>query len=298
MTPIVGFVGLGSIGAPMASRVAQRFDVVAFDVDPGRAAGRDDLTLASDLGEVATASDLVCLSLPTAEASIDVVERLVGVGDARARVIVELSTVGPGAVETCAQIAHDSAWRLVDAPVSGGIRRAATGELATMVSGQAEDIEFAMPVLKQIAQQVFVMGERPGLGQVMKLANNIIALSALPITSEAISFGGSHGLDPQAMIDVINASTGRTQRSEVMFPTSIIPQTFDYGAYGEITQKDVALFVEAARQAGTSVHIAEEVEQLYDAFVAAHPRTDYSYLHRYIEELGDRPDDQPGASAR
>ncbi|MQA92777.1 MAG: NAD-binding protein, partial [Gemmatimonas sp.] len=222
---------------------------------------------------------------PNGDASEQVISALVDVPDPRARLIIELSTIGPRAAERCGELADAAGWRYVDAPVSGGVRGAVTGELSVMVAGRAADVAASMPVLQHIASKPFVMGERPGLGQVMKLANNAIALAVLPITSEALTFGAAYGLGIEEMIDVINASSGRTQRSEGMFPTSIIPRTFDHGAHGETTRKDVSLYVEEARRVESPIDIGEVVKQIYESFVETHPATDYSYLHEFVMNL-------------
>lgn len=292
MGPTVGFIGLGQIGAPMAGRVAERFPVVAFDADRDALERLDEAERAESAADVARRSDLVCLSLPSGAISERVVAELVATPEPRAGVIVEMSTVGPDAVRRCAALAEKAGWVVLDAPVSGGVRVAGSGGLSIMASGDPGALDRVTPVLRQIAGQVFVMGDEPGLGQVMKLTNNVIALSALPITSEALTFGEAHGLTLQAMIDVINASSGRTQRSEHMFPEVIIPETFQYGAVGEITQKDVSLFVAEASRVGSPVRIASTVRDLYSEFVAAHPRTDYSRLHTFVEGLAERRDDR------
>lgn len=279
----VGFVGLGHIGEPMAANVALGYPLVAYDLAPQAGANLADAPRAQDLEELARGCDLVLLSLPTGEASWQVVQDLATVRAPRARMIVELSTIGPTWAERCHGHARAAGWRYVDAPVSGGRAGAIAGTLSTMVAGADEDLSRALPVLRQFASSVFVIGDRAGLGQVMKLTNNAIALAVLPVTSEALHFGASYGLELDAMVNVINASSGRTQRSEVMFPTSIVTGRYDHGAVGEITHKDLALYVAEARRTGTPAPIGTVVSELYGSFVKAHPRTDYSYLHEFLK---------------
>lgn len=280
--PVVGFVGLGAMGLPLASRISMRFRVLAFDTDPERVALLDGAESAS-VADMARDADIVCLCLPSKTASKSVVGELASQPDPTVRIVVEMSTLGPRCVEENSSVLDDVGIALVDAPISGGVKAAAEGALAAMVAGPPNAVQQVEPILEQVATRLFRMGNRAGLGQVMKLTNNVIALSALPLTSEALVFGISHGLGLEEMIEVINASSGRTQRSEVVFPRSIIPGTFDHGATGEIAHKDVNLFVEAATEAGTPMLIAPVVDALYEEFVAQHPNTDYSYLHRYLE---------------
>lgn len=280
--PVVGFVGLGQMGGTIAVRISERFHVVAHDTDPATLAARPSLHPAADLADLARSADIVCLCLPSADVCQAVATELFAVPDTRARVLIELSTIGPEPVQRTAAAAVAAGWALVDAPVSGGVRAAPGGELTVMAAADDAALSRARPVLEQLARKVFVMGDRPGLGQVMKLTNNVIALSALPLTSEALSMGATHGLGLEDMIEVINASSGRTQRSEFMFPETILPERYDYGAVGEITYKDVSLFVAEATRVGSPTTISSLVQRLYGDFVAHHPQTDYSYLHQHV----------------
>lgn len=289
--PTVGIVGLGQMGGPIATCVAAAFPVLAFDLDPEAIRRVEHARPAASLAEIATRSDLILLCLPSAAACQAVVAELAAVPDVRARIVVDLSTVGPEVVIDGAAALAAVGTTLIDAPVSGGVRAALRGELAVMAAGDAEAIETARPVLDAFSSKVVVVGDRPGLAQVMKLANNIIALGVLPLMAEAVALGLRHGLDLSPMVEVINASSGRTQRSEFMYPDFIIPGTFTYGATGEITLKDVSLFLKAAEAAGTPTRLATVVVDHYRRFTEAHPQTDYSYLHEFVQDEWRRQPD-------
>jgi 3-hydroxyisobutyrate dehydrogenase len=102
------------------------------------------------------------------------------------------------------------------------------------------------------------------------------------VTSEAVAYGVGQGLDMAQMIEVINASTGRNHASEFKFPRSIIPGTYDYGAAGEITSKDVHLFLEEARKAEASRTVAAAADQVWQSFKTRHPKTDFTYVYEFI----------------
>lgn len=285
-TTVIGFVGLGAMGAPMVRHLATQgqFTVVGYDLQPPEDVG--SATIASSLEELLADSEVICLSLPSAEASLSVTAAICGVQNTRCEVVVELSTIGVDPVRTNFQQLADRGIGLVDAPVSGGIRPAGDGTLSTMVSGAPVDVKRASPVLGAIADKVFVMGDEPGQGQVMKLANNICALTSIVVTSEAVAYGVGQGLDMAKMIEVINASTGRTHASEFKFPRSIIPGSYDYGAAGEITSKDVHLFLQEAQNANASRTVADAADRVWQSFVSAHPRTDFTYVYEHIRSLG------------
>ena len=228
----IGFVGLGNMGFPMARRLLgagyqvlvcdKRDEVVAAAVAAGAQA------MASPK-EIAGHTETVLASLPSLQASIDVATGPDGVvhGD-RVRRYVDLSTVGS---RTARQVADALAARdiaVFDSPVSGGVAGAEKGTLAVMVSGPRPHFDEIRPVLEAIGRPIFV-SEKPGAAQTMKLVNNMLAATALAMTAEAVVMGVKAGLDPEVMIDVLNAGSGGTHASRDKFPRAVLPRTFDYG---------------------------------------------------------------------
>jgi 3-hydroxyisobutyrate dehydrogenase-like beta-hydroxyacid dehydrogenase len=110
---------------------------------------------------------------------------------------------------------------------------------------------------------VFHIGERPGMGQTMKLCNNLLSATAVAATSEAVVFGVKAGLDPKVMIDVINSGSGRNTATEDKFPKSILPRSFDFGFAMGLMYKDVKLCLEEAEAAGVQMNIASAVRELW-----------------------------------
>jgi len=136
--------------------------------------------------------------------------------------------------------------------VSGGVAGATKGTLAVMASGPSEAFARVAPLLR-IFGKVFAVGDRPGQGQAMKLANNLLSAAALAISSEVMVMGVKSGLDPKLMIDVINASTGRNTATETKFPISILTRRFAYGFTTGLMHKDVRLYLEEAEALATRV---------------------------------------------
>src|SRR5690606_11873915 len=148
---------------------------------------------------------VVLLSLPTPEIVMAVAGQLAGGG--RLRAVVDLSTTGPKGSQALAALLADHGIETVDAPISGGVAGAAKGTLAVMAAGKPALIEELRPVLECFGR-LFVAGEEPGMGQTIKVINNLMSVTALAITSEALVLGRASGLDPDVMIDIINASSG------------------------------------------------------------------------------------------
>lgn len=281
----IGMAGMGNLGGPIAERLAEKFPVLGYDPAPADPAATSAVTRVAAPGELARRADIVALCLPTPDAALATVESIAGVpaAERRVRTVVDLSTIGVPTAEQAARIAAAAGLAYVDSPVSGGVPRARNGTLAVMCAGDPAAIAAAEPLQRQIASRVFVMGSRPGLGQAMKLANNIISAAALAVTSEALIFGGRLGLDPGRMIDVINVSTGRTEVSEIKFVQTILPRNYR-GAYARVMGKDVSLFLDSARSTGLETPVASRTGDVWSRFVADAPLADFQFIYEYLRD--------------
>ena len=245
----IGFIGLGNMGQPMARRLIEAgHKLVVYDtrndaVAPLIALGAQ---LASSPADVADRVETVMASLPSLQISEKVATGEGGViHGKRIKRFIDLSTTGSRvAAKIAAALAKKNIVQ-IDCPVSGGVGGASKGTLAVMVSGPRNEIEVVKETLS-VFGRVFVIGEKPGMAQTMKLANNFLSATAMAATSEAVAMGVKAGLDAAVMIDVINAGSGRTTASDGKFPQSILPRTFNYGFATGLMLKDVRLCVEEA----------------------------------------------------
>jgi 3-hydroxyisobutyrate dehydrogenase-like beta-hydroxyacid dehydrogenase len=283
----LGFIGLGNMGAPMAGRLIDAgFGLTVFDT---RAAAVQSFaargaTAAASPAAVASAVDTVLVSLPTPAIVREVALGKDGIASGtQVKTFVDLSTTGPRMAQ---DIATELAKRNVvamDSPVSGGVAGAKKGTLAVMVSGPKDRHDALLPAL-QVIGKVFYLGEKPGLGQMMKLANNLMSATAMAISCEAIVMGTKAGLDPKVMVDVINVSSGRNSATQEKFPRSILPRTFDYGFATGLMYKDVKLCLEEAQALGVPMWVASAVQQLW--LVAERelgPESDFTRVIECIE---------------
>jgi 3-hydroxyisobutyrate dehydrogenase-like beta-hydroxyacid dehydrogenase len=246
----IGFIGLGNMGQPMARRLIEAgHKLIVYDtrndaVAPLVALGAQ---LASSPADVADRAETVMASLPSLEISEKVALGEGGVIQGkRIKRFIDLSTTGSRvAAKIAASLAKKNIVQ-IDSPVSGGVGGAKKGTLAVMVSGPKADVDLVKDVLA-VFGKVFIIGEKPGMAQTMKLANNFLSATAMAATSEAVAMGVKAGLDPAVMIDVINAGSGRTTASDGKFPQAILPRTFDYGFATGLMLKDVRLCVEEAK---------------------------------------------------
>ncbi len=282
----LGFIGLGSIGAPMAGRfVDAGHKIVGFDSAGTQERLPSGAIAASSVEEVVAQVETLFMSLPNGEASKAVCSQIVRSDERRARIVVDLSTIGLTAARECARLLESTEVVYVDAPVSGGVPGARAGSLAIMVGAERTMFEKISPLLSVIAKNCFHMGDKPGDGQTMKLLNNFLSATALAATSEAVLAGSRLGLDMEQMIDVINASSGRNTASTDKFPQSVIPQTYDYGFAASLMSKDVDLYLEIVEATNTPHDIGTVIGQTWRDFVARFPDADFTYVYKYLEGM-------------
>jgi 3-hydroxyisobutyrate dehydrogenase-like beta-hydroxyacid dehydrogenase len=258
----IAFIGVGRMGGPMAARLlAAGHNVTVFDTS--KPAVEQLVTQgargATSAVEAASGSAIVMVSLPSpavlraVAADIAIVK---GVS-----IFVDLSTSGPAASQAAAATLAAAGITLVDAPVSGGVKGAASGKLTLMVSGEATAVGRAQPLLENFGR-VIVVGDKPGLGQTLKLANNLMSAASLAIASEAMAMGVKAGLDPAVMLEVINASSGRNSATQDKIPKHVLNRKFDFGFANALSFKDVRLCLEEAEALGVPMVVGAAVRQM------------------------------------
>jgi 3-hydroxyisobutyrate dehydrogenase-like beta-hydroxyacid dehydrogenase len=289
MADLLGFVGVGRMGGPMANRLLDAgYRLCVYDVSdeatrPLVARGAE---LAASPAEVASIADTVFMSLPTPDVVREVALGGNGglINGSKVRTVIDLSTTGPGvATEVAGKLAERNiAW--VDSPVSGGVTGAKAGTLAVMVSCPKPAYQKLEPVLK-VFGKLFHAGEKPGLAQTAKLANNLLAATAMVATSEVMAMGVKAGLDAKVLIDIINASSGRNSASQDKFPRAILPRTFDFGFATGLSYKDVRLCVEEAEAMGVPMVVGGAVREMLAVTRARFGAgSDFTYIAKVLEE--------------
>jgi 3-hydroxyisobutyrate dehydrogenase-like beta-hydroxyacid dehydrogenase len=284
----IGFIGLGNMGQPMARRLIEAgHTLVVYDtrndaVAPLVAMGA---RLASSPADVADRVETVMASLPEPHIVSKVATGEGGVIQGRkVRRFIDLSTTGSRvAREIAAALAAKNIVQL-DCPVSGGVGGAQKGTLAVMVSGPAADIGAVKDALA-VFGKVFVIGDKPGMGQTMKLANNFLSACAMAATSEAVVMGVKAGLDPAIMVDVINHGTGRNTATSDKFPNRIIPRKFDAGFATALMTKDVRLCFDEATALGVPADVIGVVKKVWEqAYSENGPDSDFTAVIQPIEK--------------
>jgi 3-hydroxyisobutyrate dehydrogenase len=280
---IVGFIGLGNMGHPMATNVANAgFELVCFDAAGTRERLPGGAIAAASLADVSSRADTVLLSVPDGAATRLVVDDIVAAPDRRVTTVVDLSTVGP-------QIASEVAKRLgrlgityADGPVSGGVAGARAATISMMFAGPVEVLDANRPVFEAIAGNVFHVGTRAGQGQAMKLLNNYLSATALAATSEAVAFGVAEGLDMGVILDVLNVSTGRNSASADKFPNRVVTGSYDAGFHTQLMAKDMRLFLDSVAHTGTAATVAASVSDVWRRADEAMPGSDFTQIWQFV----------------
>jgi 3-hydroxyisobutyrate dehydrogenase-like beta-hydroxyacid dehydrogenase len=284
----IAFIGLGQMGAPMAERLVDGgFEVHVFDVAPAamRPLVERGALGAASVRACAQRADVAFACLPSPDVSRAVALGEDGIAGADGPdIYVETSTIGSATVRAIADGLSSRGIAVLDAPVSGGPRGARAGRLSTMVAGERGAFERTRPLFETIARNVFHVGEEPGLGQIAKLANNMMSAAGMAAACEATAMAVKAGLDARTLIDVVNASTGRNSATEDKFPQSILPRTFDYGGKLSTMYKDVRLCLEEAQRLGVPMWVGSSVTQLwFHAMCEGRGDDDYTTLMAMIE---------------
>jgi 3-hydroxyisobutyrate dehydrogenase-like beta-hydroxyacid dehydrogenase len=212
--------------------------------------------------DVANQAETVLASLPTPDIVRQAIIRPGGVIEgSRIRNFVDLSSTGATATTEISTALAARNIKSLDAPVSGGVAGARNGKLTVMVSGPRGLYDQVQPLLAVFGRVLFV-GEKPGLAQTLKLANNLMSAAAIAITAEALALGVKAGLDPTVMLDVINTSSGRNTASMDKFPNHVLTRGFDFGFSAGLSFKDVRLCLEEAEALGVPMLLGTVVRQM------------------------------------
>ncbi len=286
------FIGLGNMGAPMARNMAKAgCDLVLFDlrVDVCSALANElNVASAAGLDDAAKAADIIITMLPNADI---VAAALFGPGaDCLAdgleagNIVVDMSSSYPATTQATGKRLADLGVAMLDAPVSGGTKKAVSGELAIMLGGDDEAaLETATPVLETMGR-IFRTGPL-GSGHALKALNNFLSATGLAAASEALIVGQKFGLDRGTMIDVINSSTGRNNSTESKFHSLILDDNFASGFALDLMAKDLRAASQLAGELGLEVPILKQASEMWskaDEQLAS--GADHTEIYKYLED--------------
>ena len=293
----IGFVGLGKMGSPMTSRLAAAGQSLA--VHDARAdltesvASRIGATACSDPAAVGAAADLVITMLPDGAAVAAAVLGDGGDGVASGirpgGLIVDMSTAAPAQTRELGARLAELDIRLVDAPVSGGVTRAETGELTIIAGGEPTDVNACAGVFSSLGSRVFHIGPL-GAGHAAKALNNAVSAAGLIAAGEALLVAERAGIDPATMLELLNASSGRNNATENKIGQFVFSRSFASGFALGLMAKDLAIAGDLAAELEVEPHLILESSRIAAAADRAlGPGADHTEVVRWLEQVQSRP---------
>ncbi len=277
----VGVIGLGNMGSALAANlVGAGFAVVGHDTaGPDRAPA--GVTPVDSVADVARRADVVVCSLPDGAVSEAVAAEVVAADERLTTHVVDTSTVGVAASRAIDARCVDAGIAYVDAPVSGGVAGARARTLAVMYAAGDDACSHIEPVLSGLSDCRYRVGDRAGLAQTMKLANNFLSATALIATSEAIAFGVAEGLDMTVMLEVLNGSSGRSAATSDKFPHHVLTGRYASGFTNSLMAKDVQLYLRAVTDRDAPATVGAVTTAVWEAFAAEEPGVDFTRIYPF-----------------
>jgi len=284
---MIGLVGVGNMGTAIAERLAGRAELVAFDLDPERAAALTShrgIRAASTLGELAATVDALLLSLPSASASAGVVAELAP-GLRPGAVVIETSTVAPADMRALAPLCAEHDLFLVDAAILSGVAQMRSGETMLLVGGDAEAARAAEPILALLADRRLRLGPL-GSGMAAKVANNAVSHAVMVVLLEATAIAQAEGVEPERFAELLSApDAGLLRPLAHRLRERIFARNFEGGMPMEAARKDSVLALRLAQDAGVPVFAILGAHAPYDlAMAAGLGREDYAALAKLWEQ--------------
>lgn len=260
----LGFIGTGRMGAPMAGHlIAAGYSLVVHDSHPGAARPLVErgAEWAGSPAEVARHSETIITIVPSSREVEAVVGAMLPALDRR-HLLVEMTTADPSSTRRLAKDVSARGAAMIDAPVSGGVRGANEATLSIMVGGEATDLARARPILEKLGKKIFHVGGI-GTGHAMKLVNNVTSAACLLATAEAVVVALRAGIDPARAVEILAASSGRSNASDWKFPQFILTGRFDAGFTIALMNKDLAGFMRLADETGVEAPVAAAAAEYF-----------------------------------
>lgn len=285
----VGVIGLGNMGRGMALSLKRGgYDVLGFDASPGVADAlqAEGVNACVSIADITRRSDVLILSLPTS----DIVEKVVlGEGGVAANarpglIVVDTTTADPASTRKVAAALAEVKVGLVDGPVSGGPKGAATATMTMVLGGSDADVAAVEPVLAVMSAKRVHVGP-VGAGHVTKIINNLLTGVHLLATSEAVRAAEAAGVDPEKLVDALNGGSGRNSATLTNYPTWIFNGKFDSGFTMKLMRKDVRLAMDLLRNLGVGAPMAAEAGRLWAASVESiGDQEDFNRIVQFTEK--------------
>jgi len=263
----IGFIGVGTMGKPMAMNLMKAgYELTVYDINPsplkefrekGAAIGRS-------IREAAGKSAVVITMVPN---SGDVEEVILGgkgamEGLKSGSVVIDMSTIDPGVSRKISKILREKNIHMLDAPVSGGQAGAEAGSLAIMVGGEEELFKKCLPILKAMGKNVYYCGPS-GNGEIVKIINNLMAGIFRVASAEALALGVKAGVPLKTLYEIINESSGQSRTVQVSAAAKPFKGDYEPGFAAELMHKDLGLALNLGKEERVPLPLGALSHQIY-----------------------------------
>ena len=284
----VAVIGIGNMGWPMAANLLRAgLDIAVADAAPERATRvQAEIGGAAhpDAASAVEGVDAIVTMLPTSQHVATVIDQITPHLQP-GTLLVEMSSGVPGVTRQLAQQLTAAGIAMIDCPVSGGVPRARTGELAILAGGASADLDRAEPLLRAVGSSIHRCGGI-GAGQALKALNNLVSAGGFLIAAEALLIGQRFGLDPALMVDVLNASTGMNNSTQRKLKQFVLSRSFDSGFGLDLMAKDLGIALEVGRDTATPTPFAALCRELWASAAALlGPGRDHTAMAQFSERL-------------
>ncbi|MFH1032791.1 MAG: NAD(P)-dependent oxidoreductase [Chloroflexota bacterium] len=268
MKPVIGFIGLGNMGSPMAQNLIKaNYRLVVYDL---KEAAMEPLvktgaTKGLNPSDVAQQSSVVITMLPASPQVEETVLGPAGVleGISPGNILIDMGTSYPGSTKMISEKLAASGIRMLDAPVSGGVKGAREASLSIMVGGKESDFNECRPIFEVLGKNIYHVGP-VSAGHTVKALNNLCSACSMVVTSEAMVIATKLGLSPEKVIEVLNSSTGRSWSSQFKFPNFVLNDKFNSGFSISLMNKDLEIANRLGRELHVPMYVGTMVQQVYN----------------------------------
>ena len=281
--PLLGFIGLGNMGHPMAANLAlSGSSLICYDASGTADRAPEGARHAANSAEVAKSATIVFLCLPDGPIANRVAGELIAAPGRIVEVVVDCTTSGVGEARATHDLLAAAGIAYADAPVSGGASGARAGTLSMMVASPDDVFARLESLLNSMAKNARHVGREPGQGMAMKLLNNFLSGMAMAATSEAMAFGASQGLDMSTIIDTVAVSSGKNTAITDKFPNRILPESYDSGFATQLMTKDLTLYVNSCKNLGAPHRLSETLLQnVWRRMCDEMPESDFTEIYPF-----------------
>ena len=283
---LLGFIGLGNMGGPMAANLAAAgHPLICYDASGTAERAPAGTVHAASAAEVAQKTAIVFLCLPDGPTVEKVALELIAADERIVEVVVDNTTSGASEARATHDLLAAAGIAYADCPVSGGASGARAGTLAMMVAAPEALFARLQPLLLPMAKNARHVGTEPGQGMAMKLLNNFLSGMAMAATSEAMAFGAAQGLDMATIIDTVSVSSGTNTAITDKFPNRILSESYDSGFATRLMTKDLRLYVDSCKQQNSPHRLSETLLQhVWGRMFEDMPASDFTKIYPYTVE--------------